>query len=145
MENIYIIYRGYNINFSENSEIWSLDIGDSSYRHQSLRSAKKHIDRLEEIEKEFVCFDAIIQDRGIDMEFTLVTVRSIDPEWGDVRVISKETGRRSKHQVYQLILDTEDNWKTIKSINELNLAIKELAEQKQILDNSLKRYSIPEV
>ena len=132
-------YKDCQIEYREQSEVFTAKIGQSSYENKSLSAVKKYLDNLER--KDFERVDVIIE-RWDKYEYGTVTscVEEIDYDRKIVCWISLKNGSRMKKNIDYVYLDNKKNREILDSIIGKEQEIKDIKTEIGNLQSSFEKY-----
>lgn len=130
-----INYKGETIKLDDNTGIFSW----SDVKSTNLLEVKKAIDV---IQKQNIRRNAILRENfNGDYKIVTITSRADTTHFWVVR----EDGHRSKEHISWLYVDTDENKKSIKEIDNIERQIKELSEKSSDLEKSLVHLKIEKI
>ena len=138
---IQIVYKGIEISYDENNEVYSCDIADYVSKRQSLKVLKSIIDKHIKAEDSFEPVKAYMFKYDTPQVITIVS-RIDDTGYGKVVWIKDEKGKRTKERIDEIYLWCAENEKIFKAIDTIEKQITELSKQKNSIEtNLIKQYN----
>jgi len=134
-------YKGYNIEYIEDREIFRADIGDNDYENKSLSKVKKYIDNLEK--KDFKRVDVIVENWG-RYEFGVVTSCVESENYrGEIGIdcwVNLKEGIRTKQDIKKVYLDNALNRTILTEIAGHEQTIEDIKREIKELQSSFEGY-----
>jgi len=138
---IQIVYKGIEIFYNENDEIYTCEIADYVNKRQSLKVLKGIIDKQIKTEESFIPIKAYMFQYDTPKVITIVSPVE-RTGYGEIVWIKDENGKRTKERIDSIYLWCVENEKIFKAVDTLEKQITELSKQQNsIKTNLIKQFN----